>query len=183
MFRKTISATLLSAMLAVPGFAYAKPSDPPLKHERHKYLVLYFQVKKQEGKRAPGRQILRQGVRKHHKTRPATAKEVARSIRQLRTLLHPLLVAGTPAQPPSGVMTSHAGGTLSRIAQCESGGNPSAVSPSGQYRGKYQFDYGTWASVGGHGDPAAASEAEQDQRAAILYSQSGPSPWPVCGYK
>ena len=32
----------------------------------------------------------------------------------------------------------------------------------GAYRGKYQFDYGTWASVGGTGDPAAASEAEQD---------------------
>ncbi len=28
---------------------------------------------------------------------------------------------------------------LERIAQCESGGNPRAVSPGGQYRGKYQF--------------------------------------------
>src|SRR5215217_5465509 len=29
---------------------------------------------------------------------------------------------------------------LQRIAQCESGGNPSAVSADGRYRGKYQFD-------------------------------------------
>lgn len=73
--------------------------------------------------------------------------------------------------------------TLDRIARCESGGNPRAVSSGGLYRGKYQFDLGTWASVGGSGDPAAASEAEQDRRAAMLYMQRGPAPWPVCGYR
>jgi soluble lytic murein transglycosylase-like protein len=71
--------------------------------------------------------------------------------------------------------------TLDAIAACESGGDPTAVSADGTYRGKYQFDYGTWASVGGSGDPAAAPEAEQDMRAAMLYSQSGSSPWPICG--
>jgi soluble lytic murein transglycosylase-like protein len=78
---------------------------------------------------------------------------------------------------PGGVSRA----TLDAIAACESGGNPAAVSPGGAYRGKYQFDYGTWESVGGHGDPAAAPEAEQDYRAALLYARSGPSPWPVCG--
>lgn len=71
--------------------------------------------------------------------------------------------------------------TLESIAACESGGDPTAVSTDGTYRGKYQFDVGTWASVGGSGDPAAAPEAEQDMRAAMLYSQSGSSPWPICG--
>ena len=71
--------------------------------------------------------------------------------------------------------------TLNAIAACESGGDPTAVSSDGTYRGKYQFDYGTWESVGGSGDPAAAPEAEQDYRAALLYAQSGSSPWPVCG--
>jgi hypothetical protein len=71
--------------------------------------------------------------------------------------------------------------TLESIAACESGGDPTAVSADGTYRGKYQFDTGTWASVGGSGDPAAAPEAEQDMRAAMLYSQSGSSPWPICG--
>jgi hypothetical protein len=71
--------------------------------------------------------------------------------------------------------------TLAAIGACESGGDPRAVSSEGSYRGKYQFDYGTWESVGGSGDPAAASEREQDYRAALLYSQSGSSPWPVCG--
>jgi soluble lytic murein transglycosylase-like protein len=71
--------------------------------------------------------------------------------------------------------------TLDSIAACESGGDPTAVSADGTYRGKYQFDYGTWASMGGSGDPAAAPEAEQDMRAAMLYSQAGSSPWPICG--
>jgi len=71
--------------------------------------------------------------------------------------------------------------TLESIASCESGGDPTAVSSDGSYRGKYQFDFGTWESVGGSGDPAAAPEAEQDYRAALLYSRSGSSPWPICG--
>jgi Transglycosylase-like domain/Putative peptidoglycan binding domain len=70
--------------------------------------------------------------------------------------------------------------TLQRIAQCESGGNPSAVSADGQYRGKYQFDRATWERLGGTGDPAQADEAEQDRLAAKLLSQSGTSPWPNC---
>jgi hypothetical protein len=71
--------------------------------------------------------------------------------------------------------------TLESIASCESGGDPTAVSSDGSYRGKYQFDFGTWEAVGGSGDPAAAPEDEQDYRAALLYAQSGSSPWPVCG--
>jgi hypothetical protein len=70
---------------------------------------------------------------------------------------------------------------LDAIAACESGGNPRAVGGGGAFRGKYQFDYGTWAAVGGSGDPAAAPEAEQDRRAAMLYARAGSSPWPVCG--
>ncbi len=78
---------------------------------------------------------------------------------------------------PGGVSMA----TLESIAACESGGDPTAISADGTYRGKYQFDYGTWESVGGSGDPAAAPEAEQDYRAALLYSEAGSSPWPVCG--
>jgi hypothetical protein len=78
---------------------------------------------------------------------------------------------------PGGVTMA----TLESIASCESGGDPEAISSEGTYRGKYQFDQGAWESVGGSGDPAAAPEAEQDYRAALLYSESGSSPWPVCG--
>jgi soluble lytic murein transglycosylase-like protein len=69
---------------------------------------------------------------------------------------------------------------LKKIAQCESGGNPRAISPDGRYRGKYQFTRSTWRSIGGHGDPAKASEYHQDKRALKLYRREGTKPWPAC---
>jgi hypothetical protein len=93
--------------------------------------------------------------------------------------------AGDPGAAADGYPTPESVGvssaTLDAIASCESGGDPSVVSADGSYRGKYQFDYGTWASVGGSGDPAAAPETEQDYRAALLYVSGGSSPWPICG--
>jgi hypothetical protein len=81
-----------------------------------------------------------------------------------------------PAQPRVAVPPQ-----LEAIASCESGGNPSAVDASGTYRGKSQFSVETWQGIGGSGDPAAAPEAEQDRRAAMLYQRSGAGQWPVCG--
>ena len=116
---------------------------------------------------------LRRPVVSFHRTIHLTvahleAAQRARARRERRELF---------ASLPGGVSQS----TLDSIAACESGGDPAAVSSDGSYRGKYQFDYGTWESVGGCGDPAAAPEAEQDYRAALLYARSGSSPWPVCG--
>ena len=69
---------------------------------------------------------------------------------------------------------------LRAIAECESGGDPTAISSDGTYRGKYQFSRPTWRSVGGTGDPAAATESEQDRRAVKLYRAEGTAPWPNC---
>jgi hypothetical protein len=69
---------------------------------------------------------------------------------------------------------------LAAIAQCESGGDPRAASADGRYFGKYQFSLKTWHSVGGKGNPANATEAEQDRRAAKLLARDGASPWPNC---
>jgi hypothetical protein len=68
-----------------------------------------------------------------------------------------------------------------KLRQCEASGNYRAISPSGTYRGAYQFDQRTWESVGGEGDPAEAPPSEQDLRAKILYDRRGRQPWPVCG--
>ena len=76
--------------------------------------------------------------------------------------------------------STSAGSLLRRIAQCESGGDPRAVSPDGRYRGKYQFSRATWRALGGTGDPAAAPESVQDAMAAKLLAASGTSPWPNC---
>lgn len=91
---------------------------------------------------------------------------------------------GAPQTAASGQQASGGSATpahLQAIAACESGGDPGAVGGGGAYRGKYQFSPSTWASVGGSGDPAAAPEAEQDKRAAMLYARTGASSWPVCG--
>ncbi len=87
--------------------------------------------------------------------------------------------APAPASGGGGPVTG--GLNWAALAQCESGGNPRAVGGGGLYFGLYQFSLSTWAGVGGTGNPADASPAEQTYRASILYGRSGRSPWPVCG--
>ena len=86
---------------------------------------------------------------------------------------------------PLVVLTEVGSATLAeawaRLRHCESTGNYRALSPSGLYRGAYQFDLRTWQTVGGTGDPIDASPGEQDLRAQILYDRRGRQPWPVCG--
>jgi Transglycosylase-like domain len=121
-----------------------------------------------EPRERPAKRIVAQTVLdKHWKHTKRELKKAKREAKQAKE------TGGAPAVavPPQ----------LEAIAQCESGGNPRAIGGGGQYRGKYQFDTGTWASVGGQGDPAAAPEAEQDRRAAMLYARSGAGQWPVCG--
>jgi hypothetical protein len=94
-------------------------------------------------------------------------------------------LAPTAAATASGDATQQtatpvADSRLVAIAECESGGDPHAVSASGKYRGKYQFDRATWRALGGTGDPADATEAEQDSRAAQLLATRGRTPWPNC---
>ncbi len=87
----------------------------------------------------------------------------------------------TTSSDSAATSASGASGVLARIARCESGGDPTAVSGTGQYRGKYQFSRKTWRAYGGTGDPAAAPESAQDAIAAKLYAAEGTAPWPVCG--
>ncbi len=103
----------------------------------------------------------------------ASNRRAARDLKGARADVRERRYGGAPNVPIPGVLAS--------IAQCESHGNPRAISPGGTYRGKYQFSFSTWATVGGKGDPAAASETEQDRRAAMLYRSGGPGHWPVCG--
>ncbi len=96
--------------------------------------------------------------------------------------LHALGLVGRAARAPAApALPADASALLEAIAQCESGGDPTAVSADGKYRGKYQFLISTWEGIGGSGDPAAAPEVEQDQRAAALLAAEGTKPWPVCG--
>ncbi|GAB3357071.1 resuscitation-promoting factor [Modestobacter lapidis] len=86
-----------------------------------------------------------------------------------------------PAPAAGGAPATADGLNWAALAKCESGGRPDAVSGTGKYRGMYQFSQSTWNAVGGSGDPAAASAAEQTQRAQMLYARSGAGQWPHCG--
>ena len=109
------------------------------------------------------------------------AREAARARQRARATQPGGTTAGTPR---GGRWPAVPGGpsraVLERIAWCESRGNPRSVGGGGQFRGKYQFMQSTWEAMGGSGDPAAASEAEQDYRAALLFVKWGPDQWPVC---
>lgn len=71
-------------------------------------------------------------------------------------------------------------GVWAELADCESGGDPTAVNPAGPYYGLYQFSQGTWESLGGSGLPSDASAAEQTERAQALQARSGWGQWPAC---
>lgn len=86
-----------------------------------------------------------------------------------------LTMAGTATADPHG-------GDWARLRQCESGGRYGIVSANGRYYGAYQFDLGTWRSVGGAGMPHQASPVEQDFRALYLYRMRGWQPW-TCARK
>ncbi|WP_405890510.1 ubiquitin-like domain-containing protein [Streptomyces sp. NBC_00133] len=99
--------------------------------------------------------------------------------RVLREPVTERVVVGTKPLPTS--VEGADGLNWSALAHCESGGRPDAVDPSGNYGGLYQFDTGTWHSLGGSGRPQDAPAAEQTYRAKKLYVQRGASPWPHCG--
>lgn len=78
------------------------------------------------------------------------------------------------------------------LRRCESTNNYQAVSPSGTYRGAYQFSQATWDFISGISahvevhhlfglDPISASPAEQDLMAQTLYNYWGRGQWPECG--
>ena len=82
----------------------------------------------------------------------------------------------TPAPTPTGDVWW-------RLALCESGGNPQAVSSTGRYRGAFQFSLATWRSVGMAGDPIQFDYETQLIAAKRLQARSGWGQWPRCARK
>jgi hypothetical protein len=66
------------------------------------------------------------------------------------------------------------------IAQCESGGNWSSISPNGHFGG-LQFSPTTWMENGGVGLPSMASREEQIRVAENVLATQGLNAWPKCG--
>lgn len=178
-----LSASLTPAL--IPQTASADMADCSRKVERT-YSKHYRQVANRHGTRAPGRNIRKYGVRFKSVTFHAVCSEIRRSTGQLKRLLssppYSHSQAVQPGQPPAGVRSDSTvanGGSSNPMVNpaCESGGNPQVVSPSGQYWGKYQFDYQTWVAHGGAGGTYGnAPEWVQDQIAARVTYDA----WPNC---
>jgi hypothetical protein len=183
--RRSPRAALCAALISIVCVATATAAAPRLRPRLSGHASLEGRLA--AAARAPAAHrkallrhlALRRAVARLTDRRPlgaddAAAWPTARLQRENARLAHRLARArerARPTIPPA----------LEAIASCESGGDPRAVGGGGAHRGKYQFDRGTWASVGGRGDPAGASEAEQDRRAARLFARAGATPWPVCG--
>jgi Transglycosylase-like domain len=187
--KTTTAVALAGTLLAVPAALAAEADDPPsptraaLRAPVGSHLTVAGQMRA-EARANRQQDLTRRAVRlsrrvadargarfdagaERTRLRGAAPPEIHARLRELRRDLRD---AQAPAASPA----------LEAIAACESGGDPTTDTGNGFY-GKYQFTLGTWAAVGGSGNPAQASEAEQDRRAAMLYEQAGASPWPVCG--
>lgn len=88
-----------------------------------------------------------------------------------------LKVAHLPVSPEQVWARSSA---AIRVSMCESHRSPTAISPGGAYRGRWQFDSRTWLSNGGgrySQDPARATAYQQDQIAYRTWKRRGWEPW------
>jgi Transglycosylase-like domain len=197
----TTALALAGAAMALPAVALAESDDPPtptettlaapfaghlsvadrLRAERREALVqrLTPRAVRLAGKvaRVKGVELSERAERR--RLRGESPSDLRAEIRERGRELRRAEQAAASGIAGAGANTT-AAPHLEAIAACESGGDPTANTGNGFY-GKYQFTQTTWESVGGTGNPAAASEAEQDMRAAMLYAQQGSSPWPVCG--
>lgn len=71
-----------------------------------------------------------------------------------------------------------------KVAKCESSLDPKAVSPSGKYRGLWQFSVPTWKDYDGPGDdPIEVGARKQTEVAYRLWLDRRWQPWPTCGAK
>ena len=173
--RKVLAGCLCAIVAAAPAVAYAATNE-----ETETDVNVVRQADAQLSLRHDARLKLHAGQQRVERVKDQRRERRERIRARKLARQQQATTSTTTTTTTTGAGTAPSG-NLQAIAACESGGDPSAVGGGGAYRGKYQFDYGTWASVGGSGDPAAAPEAEQDMRAQMLYERSGSSPWPVCG--
>lgn len=148
---------------------------------RQMYSDFYFAVRRRHGRRAPGRNIRRHGVKTSHGVRSATSRELARSIRTFRRWLRPAPIVPTVAASTPTVAASVAQPVTGGMPACtwkpESGGSYTAVNPSSGAFGKYQIVASTWAAycTGISRDPGG-----QETCARRVLAGQGAGAWVNC---
>lgn len=170
---KYVIAGLIFLLVPITGVAQAR--QPQSKFER-KLVHIRKDHDKKFGHKAGGRDIIHQGAR--HGGRPSMKVKVRYRNTMLRNL-HPPVVVVAPAPVSQAPMTNTT--PSAPVPQAGYTPLPSSGGNSGGYCGLFQFDQGTWESVGGSGSPCAASSQEQWDRAEQLHQERGNQPWPRCG--
>jgi hypothetical protein len=165
----------------VHGSAGAKPSTAA--HDRA-YEHAYTQVARKLGRRAPGRNIVKDGV---STGRAATDAEVVRSLGVLDRMLAAAAAPAPTATPTSTVDSSSAAPVSSAgasgVPACasESGTNYSTgasnTNASSGATGRYQITPGTAAAYGCD----LSTPAGQDSCAQQIYDHQGAGAWVGCG--
>lgn len=156
---------------------------------RSKYRTVYSKVQHAHGKQAPGRNIVRDGVRTRRGVRPARAADLTASIGTLVNMLAPVPVVGAPANPQvqaQASTVSHGGGGAGGLPACadESHGNystgPSNTNPSSGATGR-------WQTLGSHYAPGGIcqgfdvnSPSGQDGCAMKIWREQGAGAWVGC---
>jgi len=110
-----------------------------------------------------------------------TGAQTALQSVQLQPPVTEIIARGTAPVPASSNLSSW----LSKLRDCESGGNYADDTGNGYY-GAYQFSLGTWESLGLNGLPSAAAPAVQDQAIVENTNRSGgglASQNPGCYYR
>ncbi len=164
----------VAGALAVPGVASAESLSDHANHLR-------AEVVRALGRRSPGRDIVRQGILAHGKTRQPTHAELIRYQDALARMLASKDAGySSPDSTTSSASAAAAGSLPTCTWQPESGGDWTAVNPSSGAGGRYQIMPSTWAAYGGTGLPQDASPAEQTAVAERIMQEQGPSAWVNC---
>jgi hypothetical protein len=176
---------LAAAAPATAGAAVGSGSTgakaPTAAHDRA-YERAYTQVARKLGHRAPGRDIVKDGV---SQGRGATDAEVVRSLTVLERMLA-AAAAPSPAATPTSTVASSApvsSAGASGVPACasESGTNYSTgasnTNASSGATGRYQITPGTAAAYG----CSLSTPAGQDACAAQIYAHQGAGAWVGCG--
>ena len=163
-----------------PGVAAAKSPTPA--HVRA-YEKAYHEVSHKFGRRVPGRNILKDGIRAHHSV---TDAETVASLQVLERILAPTVSPATSATsaatPATSAITGSTAGA-SGVPACasESGTNYSTgganTNASSGATGRYQILPSTAAAYG----CSLATAAGQDACAQTIYEHQGASAWVGCG--
>jgi hypothetical protein len=185
MKRLMLPAGAALAALA-PGVAAAKPATPA--HARA-YERAYREVAHKFGRRVPGRNIIKDGVRRG---RAATDAETLASLVVLhRMLAPPPAPAPAAAAAPVAAPTQTSAVTPTVPATGGAGGVPACASESGTNystgaantnassgaTGRYQITPSTAANYG----CSLATPAGQDACAQTIYEHQGAGAWVGCG--